>query len=54
VAKARALRAGAARKEILDLERFTDLEKNQSDSKKIWARAKQVMAGLRISVSPYG
>ena len=52
VAKAKSLRAGAIRKEILDLKRFTDMEKNQRDSKIFWAKAKQVMIGLRSPVSP--
>ena len=52
VSKAKALRAGAARKEILDLKRFADMEKSQSDSKTFWARAKHVMAGLRTPVGP--
>ena len=52
VAKAKSLRAGAVRKELLDLKRFTDMEKNQRDSKIFWAKAKQVMIGLRSPVSP--
>ena len=51
VAKAKSLRAGAVRKELLDLKRFTDMEKNQRDSKIFWAKAKQVMIGLRSPVS---
>ena len=37
---------------MLDLKRFTDMEKNQRDSKIFWAKAKQVMIGLRSPVSP--
>jgi len=51
-AKAKALRAGAARKEMMELKMFKDIERNQADSKLFWQKAKGVMSGLRSSVSP--
>jgi predicted secreted protein len=51
-AKNRALRAGAARKELMELKAFTDIEGNLADSKILWEKANRVMGGLRCSVSP--
>jgi hypothetical protein len=50
--KSRALRAGVARKELRDLNMFVDIESHQADSKLFWSKAKGIMGGLRISVSP--
>jgi hypothetical protein len=50
--KTRALRAGATRQELLDLECFLDIENNQADSKIFWSKAKRVMTILRTSINP--
>jgi hypothetical protein len=51
-AKASAIHASAARREELELEMFHQIEKNHSNSKLLWARAKSVSGGLRSSISP--
>jgi hypothetical protein len=51
-AKNKALFAGAARKELIELKNFIDIEGNLADSKLLWEKANRVMGGLRSSVSP--
>jgi hypothetical protein len=51
-AKNRVLRAGAARKELMELKTFAEIEGNLADSKLLWEKANRVMGGLRSSVSP--
>jgi hypothetical protein len=52
MAKARVLRAGAARKELREFNTFIDIEDNQADSKLFWSKANSLMSGLRRSISP--
>lgn len=51
-AKKRALLAGAAKKELMELKAFTEIEDNLADSKILWQKASRVMGGLRDSISP--
>jgi hypothetical protein len=51
-AKSKALRAGEARKELVELNTFVDIEEHQADSKLFWNKAKRIMGGLRSQVSP--
>ena len=51
-AKARALRAGAARRELIELYKFKDTETSLPDSKRFWNKADCIMKGIRSSPSP--
>jgi hypothetical protein len=51
-AKNKVLRAGAARRKLVELKTFIDIEGNLADSKILWEKARHVMGGLRSSVSP--
>ena len=51
-AKARALRAGAARRELIELDKFKDTETSLPDSKRFWNKADCIMKGIRSSPSP--
>ena len=51
-AKARALRAGAARRELIELAKFRDIETSLPDSKRFWEKAACIMNGVRSSPSP--